>query len=295
MQVIWRYLFTTSSRDHGTLGQLCSILSRLPKAKKPKKDYNACIDALFTIVKGHVIAAACLVMEIKVPDVEPSSLAAIKMASPAAKQSCIFNIAEQVLSRCAPLEEVILCRETSDTGDGVNNYARLLCYYEFLAMEFEDAWKEGDGERVTRCWQIFLLHFHKSGNTKYALQALRLQFQLASLSPQAAHQVMWNRFVNTHGGSGRNRLCDLHNEHINKLLKKIVTNMGSNLTEKALHQSARCVSTLQQVAQTFEQQSDVPVRTSAHCTLSARTDVQKVTSVVMENELLQSKPGRQVL
>lgn len=104
---------------------------------------------------------------------------------------------------------------------------------------------------------------------------------------------MWNRFVNTHGGLGRNIPCDLHNEHVNKLLKKIVTNMGSNVTEKALHQSARCVSTLEQLTKTFEEQSDVPVQTSAHHTRSVKTDVHKVTSVVLENQLLQIKPGRQ--
>lgn len=125
--------------------KLCSLFGRLPKAKKPKKDYNACIEALFTIVKGHIIAAACLVMGIQTPDEEPATLATIKSASPANKQKYIFDIAEQVLRRCAAIEDIILCRDTPDAGDGVNSYARLLCYYGLLAMEFEDAWKEGDG------------------------------------------------------------------------------------------------------------------------------------------------------
>ena len=47
--------------------------------------------------------------------------------------------------------------------------------------------------------------------------------------PNLAHQVMWNRFVNVRG---RNILCDLHNEHLNKLLKRIITNIGASLTEK---------------------------------------------------------------
>ena len=46
-------------------------------------------------------------------------------------------------------------------------------------------------------------HFIAAGHTKYALDALKLQMQVnATLSPNLAHQVMWNRFVNTRGGGG---------------------------------------------------------------------------------------------
>ena len=33
--------------------------------------------------------------------------------------------------------------------------------------------------------------------------ALRIQVQLATLSPDLVHQLTWGRFVNTHGGNGR--------------------------------------------------------------------------------------------
>ena len=60
LKVIWKMLFSTSSRDHGTLGHLCSLLGRLPNAKDPHKDFNACSDVLFTILKGHFIYSSCL-------------------------------------------------------------------------------------------------------------------------------------------------------------------------------------------------------------------------------------------
>ena len=46
-------------------------------------------------------------------------------------------------------------------------------------------------------------------------------------------------------GLGRNIPCDLHNEHVNKLLN---VNMGPNLTDKALHRSAKSVSILGTIA-----------------------------------------------
>ena len=70
----------------------------------------------------------------------------------------------------------------------MNSYTRVLCHFAALVSEFTDAWSEGDGERVLRCWKIFMLHFHAERRTKYALEALRLQLQLAILSPDLVHQ-----------------------------------------------------------------------------------------------------------
>ena len=88
----------------------------------------------------------------------------------------------------------------SDTRDGVHNYARVLCHFAALVHLFIDAWNEGDGERVMRYWKLFMLHFHAEIKTKYAIEVLRLQFQLVTLQPYLVHQLMWGWFVNTHGG-----------------------------------------------------------------------------------------------
>ncbi|KAL5496483.1 hypothetical protein EMCRGX_G012779 [Ephydatia muelleri] len=58
-----------------------------------------------------------------------------------------------------------------------------------LVHLFTDACKEGDGERVIRCWKLCMLHFHAERKTKYALEALRLQFQFATLQPNLVHQL----------------------------------------------------------------------------------------------------------
>lgn len=103
--------------------------------------------------------------------------------------------------------------------DKVFNYTRVLCHYGALVIEFRDAWREGDGDRVVRCWRLLMPHFKTAGCSKYALEALRLQNQLQILSPNLLHQIKWHRFVNTRGGLGSNIPCDLYNEHVNKLVK----------------------------------------------------------------------------
>ena len=79
-----------------------------------------------------------------------------------------------------------------------------------------------------------------------------------TLSPNLAHQVIWNRFVNVKGGAGKNIPCDLFNEHVNKQLKIIICNMGSNLTETALQRAARSVTCLHNLCTNFDKQSGVP-------------------------------------
>ena len=82
------------------------------------------------------------------------------------------------------------------------------------------------------------------------------------------------------------RPCNLFNEHINKQLKHIITNMGSNLTESALQRAVRSVTNLHQICERFDIQSGVPCRTTAHSTRPDKEDVKKVVSIVLRNNLL---------
>ena len=104
-----------------------------------------------------------------------------------------------------------------------------------------------------------------------------------SLSPQRAHQVMYDRFVVTRGCIGRNTPCDLYNKFVKKLLKHIISSMGSNLTEESLQRAARSVGMLQAI---FDWESNVSVGTQAHSTKTDAQDVAKVTAVVMDKKLL---------
>ena len=63
------------------------------------------------------------------------------------------------------------------------------------------------------------------------------------------------------------------NEHINRIIKFIIQNMGSNLTETS---PQRSVSTLNIIYQTFDVESGVPYGTFAHSTRSDTQDVAKV-------------------
>ena len=149
-----------------------------------------------TIFEGHVVAAACMELGLDGPDSEwPSS---------AIGQVCVADLAQKVVTQCTIIPEAILGQPIKESWDGVYNYARVLCYFASLVAEFTDACSEGAGKRDTLFWKIFMLHFHTERRTKYALEALKLQLQLATLPPDLVHQLTWGRFVNTHGGPGMN-------------------------------------------------------------------------------------------
>ncbi len=127
-----------------------------------------------------------------------------------------------------------------------------------------------------------MLHFHADRRTKYALEALMLQFQLASLPPDLVHQLTWGRFVNTHGGPGHNIPCDLHNEHINRLFKEMVSNMGANFTTETSTRAARAVTTLEKLSKQFDHESGIHPELSAHSRKSDENDVKRVVEVLQQ-------------
>ena len=183
------------------------------------------MEFLGTVVRGHLLASACRALGIIRLDTKLSLPQGIHKASPQTQLAYVHRLAAQVVEECTLID---VCGNVTETDDHVYNYARVLCHYGSLILEFRDACAEGDGERVYRCWRLLLPHFKTSGRSKYCLEALRLQLQVkALLSPQLAHQVQWNRFVNTRGGLGNNIQMDLYNEHIVRLVKKIIRCMGA--------------------------------------------------------------------
>jgi hypothetical protein len=262
--------------------------------KDVKKDVNACIDFIITVVKGHFLSCACNLFGVTSLD-EPLVLPPGIHTAPASEKSAfISKMARMVVECCSLIEGSFTGGPIRDKQDGVYNYARVLCHYGSLVMEFRDAWHEGDGERVIRCWKLFMPHFKVAGCTKYSLEALRLHIQASiTFSPNLAHQLTWNRFVNVKGGVGNNIPCDLFCEHNVNSIKHIVTNMGSNLTESSLQRAARSVTTLDKICETFDNESGVPCRTTAHATRSDVDDVKKVVKLVLQNKLLVQMENRE--
>ena len=92
--------------------------------------------------------------------------------------------------------------------------------------------------------------------------------------------------MNTHGGYGHNLPCDLHNEHVNKLFKDIIGNMGANFTEQASTRAARAVTSLAAMSARFDDQTGIHPEATAHSRKSDEDDVKQVVKVLKDIDAL---------
>ena len=128
--------------------------------KEPKHSVDATIDFLMTVYKGHLLACACKILGIKtltdpvdIPDY-------ILKGSQVQQHAYISEIAAEIVEQATLVWEAYQGEEFQDaddgeddyefpeSGDGKYNYARVLCHFCALVMNFLDAWAEGDGERM---------------------------------------------------------------------------------------------------------------------------------------------------
>ena len=106
----------------------------------------------------------------------------------------------------------------------------------------DDTVKEGDGDRIIRCWKFAMLICKAHGHNKYALAALRLQASVMSvLTPRQAESLVWNRTVKNKAGAGCNISMDIRMEHLICLTKELLKHLGVNITENAARRCSKAI------------------------------------------------------
>ena len=149
-------LFAKSSGDYGTIVFFKNRLNRITVTKEPKQNVNATVDFFETVTKGHWIACACEILNVTNLDADISLPTNFKKLSPAEQLLFIQN---KVVDKLTLVQSAYQGKDKSvDTNDGAHNYARVLCHFGALVMEFRDAWSEGDGDRVLRCVGSYSCH-----------------------------------------------------------------------------------------------------------------------------------------
>lgn len=164
-------------------------------------------------------------------------------------------------------------KASTPTNDGVYNYATALLSIGCFYMNFVDAIKEGDGERVLLCWRYLLPIFKGTGRTNYSLEVLHMLCQHDfTLSSQLSHELIWNRFVNVHGLPGRNIPADLHMEHLNRVCKEAIAGLGVNKTKKAIIRVGNSLGMICPVLAQFDSDNKVPECSSIRSVPGAERD-----------------------
>ena len=158
-------------------------------------------------------------------------------------------------------------------------------------MEFNDAVREGDGDRILRCWRYFLLIFKVSGRNNYAIEAFTLLSQYTFiLSPRSAMQLKWNRTINMHGRQGKKISCDLHLEHLNREAKNSLMGLRSNVTDNAVLRVGKCIGHTIDIVKQFDKSNGIKEpsgrRSKQSCTKDMKLILKQVheTTQVFKNE-----------
>ena len=188
--------------------------------------------------------------------------------------------ASQVVKKAAP--------------DGIFNYASAVLNDGLLLFELKDAIREGDGNRILRCWKMMFLYYRSAGHVNYQKEAFQLLASIhATASPKIASQMKWGRVVNLRGGLGHNIPADLHMEHLNRTVKDYVANVGANVDESSIVQCGKSLNGIMNVCDAFDSVSGVSPMIQAHSGPNVATDEKKIIKELTESSsVFDYIPGR---
>eukprot|EP00794_Sanderia_malayensis_P004842 gene4842-5476_t len=178
--------------------------------------------------------------------------------------------------------------------DDVYSYAAGRLNLGLLLLNVDDAVKEGDGERIIRCWRFFLLFYKAYGHHKYGIAAYHLLSRVtALLTPAQAEQLVWNRTVNKKGGKGRNISCDLRLEQLNCLTKEILCNLGVNLDESNAKRESYAIGFLEKILEALDKDLTIHNCSGHHKVKSKQKDFEHLVDNLSSKKIFLFQDGRQ--
>jgi len=189
------------------------LINRTNASSDPTGNLNACEDFLGAVLEVPIVAAAKSVL-FSATHQSVSELAAVvvdnylqiqlpKPKPPQTRRSRQQHCCRQQTARQQPTPV-----------DGIYVYGKEVLTLGLLWFGFNDAIKEGDGDKVFVYWKFLLLVFKHEGCHNYSVEAINLLYQARTLPPRIVAQLKWERFTNTHGRPGCNIPGDLHLKHL---------------------------------------------------------------------------------
>ena len=178
--------------------------------------------------------------------------------------------------------------------DYLYNYHRGKLAFGLILFEFNDAIKEGDGDRIFDIYKMALLFYKAGGHNKYAYVVLLYIFKvIAILSESEARQLKWNRGFNKHGGKGKNIPLDQELEHRNKTVKTVWRGLGVNLTESNAQRMASGLELLDMLLKSIDDDCKLAANIKQRTKGKPEDAVMQIISDLMNKEAFIFKGGRE--
>lgn len=184
---------------------------------------NSHEDFFHLIVDAHVLVAAMEFLGMEDIDAKPNTEMfppGVWMLDKEERKEILLSVCGAIVEEYTDISTFKPTQNTSNNEDDSNNrksedrvlsYAKEVLSFGLFYKEIVDAVREGDGVRVLCWWRFMMLIFKSNGRTNYSIEAFILLAQHKFLlSPRERAQLLYSRFINTHGMPGRNISCDLH-------------------------------------------------------------------------------------
>ena len=229
------------------------------------------------VINTHVIAAAKAIM----------SMSQTKYDKPA-------DLASAIVEKYVRLPRPDDSNIPADCQDGVLLYATEVLSLGLLWHGFHDAIREADGNRILNYWKFLLVVFKSTNHLNYSKEAVNLLFQYYyKLSERQKQQLLWSRCVNTTGLSSHNIPCDLHMEHLNRCLKKIIHSMGANVRPSAIVKAGKALGPVHSICQAFEEQTSHYRQYNDHPVPGFGKDLYAILNALETEQVFIPTPGRE--
>ncbi len=161
-------------------------------------------------------------------------------------------------------------------------------------MAFEDAVKEGDGQRLFEIYKLLLLIYKSTKHPKYAYVTLLYLAKICAILPEfEAERLKWNRVVNLYGGKACNVPLDLRKEHQNNLLKILWRAVGPNLDEQSAARIAGTLDAVELILKQIDQDCKLSRRSSYRSVAKKQEAVHQIISDLQSIEAFKFVRGRE--
>ncbi len=262
--------------------------------KKPEKSVTPCEEFFLLVTEAHICSVAMQVFSMSTATDRPCTELfpeGCEKLNPQQRWNVLRLAVSKIVDQFVDISYPSPATKKDD--DRVRAYAKEVLSLGLLLMEFMDAVREGDGERIIRCWKYFLLLFKSSERTNYSVEAFNLLLELEYvMTPRMRQQLTWERTINVHGKSGRNISMDLHMEHINRECKQAMGVLGSNINDSSVTRIGKSIGELMKISQQFDKANDLKEESGRHRRRTVEGDMKKLLTELNAGKVFDHIPGR---
>ena len=184
-------------------------------------------------------------------------------------------------------------REAKSDVDHIYNYHTARLQFGLVHLYIRDAIHEGDGQRLLLVLPYALLLFHKYKRTKYAYVTLLHLVKIYALLPSGlAHELVHERFWNSKGGKGRNIPLDLRMEHMVRLFKLSLKQMGANINHVGAQRIAQSLGHLEELIRSVDKDCEIEKASGYHSSKHLKEVVLQVVNDLKSADVFEFEAGR---